>query len=526
MDKRLEVLSKVDDLKQHFIIHKPIPGFPQPEKTIYDSPEFKEWKEKAKYQLRKLKQSELIDETIVLLDEFNGWNDIKKFSELQAKMHIILDEPQDFLPDREAQDMAKVTKLGKGTVVLTAFDDFTLVKQIGQGGNGKVFSAKDSKGDDVAIKFVKRDESDKKFKRLKNEINFCEKCKHKNIVHVIDRGVFSLDSEMYVFYVMPLYPETLRDKINKGLTPDEAIRIFVGIMQGLKYAHDKGAVHRDIKPENILFDSRNNELVICDFGIAHFSEDDLMTAIETKAGDRLANFQYAAPEQKIKGGAKNVNAKADIYSAALIFNEMFTKEVPQAIGYKKIADVNPEYVFLDRLFEMLYKQNPDERLFPADKVISQLHSLAEFYKNEQVKKQLEEVKISEISVIDFSASIVDKYYRDGNIVFVIDKSLPPEWKTILQSSDFSYSCILGYEPYNLKVTNNMLSMPLKVRKDEAIIKQIVENVYSWIPIVNKEYSDRLKRATKEKQQKEEMELKAKIEELDRNQAINSMLNNL
>ena len=72
----------------------------------------------------------------------------------------------------------------------------------------------------------------------------------------------------------------------------------------------------------------------------------------------------------------------------------------------------------------------------------------------------------------------------------------------------------------------MLSMPLKVRKDEAIIKQIVENVYSWIPIVNKEYSDRLKRATKEKQQKEEMELKAKIEELDRNQAINSMLNNL
>ena len=205
---------------------------------------------------------------------------------------------------------------------------------------------------------------------------------------------------------------------------------------------------------------------------------------------------------------------------------MFTKEVPQAIGYKKIADVNPEYAFLDRLFEMLYKQNPDERLFPAYKVISQLHSLAEFYKNEQVKKQLEEVKISEISVIDFSASIVDKYYRDGNIVFVIDKSLPPEWKTILQSSDFSYSCILGYEPYNLKVTNNMLSMPLKVRKDEAIIKQIVENVYSWIPIVNKEYSDRLKRATKEKQQKEEMELKAKIEELDRNQAINSMLNNL
>ena len=175
---------------------------------------------------------------------------------------------------------------------------------------------------------------------------------------------------------------------------------------------------------------------------------------------------------------------------------------------------------------MLYKQNPSERLFPADKVINELHSLAEYYKNEQGKKQLEKARISEISDIDFSSLIVNKYYSDGNIVFVMDKSLPREWINILQSSDFSYSCILGYEPYNLKVTNNMLSMPLKVRKDEAIIKQIVENVYSWIPIVNKEYSDRLKRATKEKQQKEEMELKAKIEELDRNQAINSMLNNL
>ena len=526
MDKRIEVLSKVDDLKQHFIIHKPIAGLAQPKKTIYDSPEFTKWKEKAKYQLSKLKHSKLIDETIKLLDEFDGWTDIEKYSELQAKIHIILDEPEDFLPDIEAENIVKAIKLGKGTIILTAFDDFTLDKQIGQGGNGKVFSAKDSKGNDVAIKFVERDESDKKFKRLKNEINFCEKCKSNSIVHIIDRGVALLGGTMYVFYVMPLYPDTLRDKINKGLSPDEAIRIFIGIMQGLKYAHDRGVVHRDIKPENILFDSKNNEPVICDFGIAHFSEEDLMTAIETKAGDRLANFQYAAPEQRIKGGAKKVTAKADVYSAALILNEMFTKEVPQAIGYKKIAEVNPEYGFLDRLFEMLYKQNPSERLFPADKVINELHSLAEYYKNEQGKKQLEKARISEISDIDFSSLIVNKYYSDGNIVFVMDKSLPREWINILQSSDFSYSCIMGYEPYNLKVSSNTLAMPLRGSKDEPTIKQIVKHVTSWILTVNKEYTNRLKRAAKEKQRKEEMERKAKLEELERNQAINSILNDV
>ena len=104
--------------------------------------------------------------------------------------------------------------------------------------------------------------------------------------------------------------------------------------------------------------------------------------------------------------------------------------------------------------------------------------------------------------------------------------MPREWINILQSSDFSYSCIMGYEPYNLKVSSNTLAMPLRGSKDEPTIKQIVKHVTSWILTVNKEYTNRLKRAAKEKQRKEEMERKAKLEELERNQAINSILNDV
>ena len=213
-----------------------------------------------------------IDEIIELLDSFKGFGDESKLKKLKAKIHVILDHPEEFLPEVKTETMEITNRLTKGTVVQTAFDNYELIKQIGQGGNGKVFFAKASDGQEVAIKFVERDEDKKKYKRLKNEINFCEKHNHKNIIKIIDRGIAFLDGEAYVFYVMPKYEKTLRDKIKEGIAPQEAISIFAGIMEGLRYAHEHGSIHRDIKPENILFDEESAIPVICDFGIAHFQK--------------------------------------------------------------------------------------------------------------------------------------------------------------------------------------------------------------------------------------------------------------
>lgn len=182
-----------------FVYHSPVEGFLQPDRTIYDSPEFIEWKESAKYYLSTLKPSNFIDETIDLLDKFTGWTDEEDLIKLQARIHIILDHPEDFLTEGELETMEETKRLSKGITIHTAFNDYELVKQIGQGGNGRVFAAKDSDGTDVAIKFVERDESEKKYKRLKNEINFCEKSKHKNIIHIIDRGIAFLDEKYFVF---------------------------------------------------------------------------------------------------------------------------------------------------------------------------------------------------------------------------------------------------------------------------------------------------------------------------------------
>lgn len=90
-----------------------------------------------------------------------------------------------------------------GETIKTAFDEYVLIKQVGSGGNGRVFSATNMNKENVAIKFVERNISASKLKRFKNEIHFCEYHKHKNIVEILDRGYVVLDGTEYVFYVMP-----------------------------------------------------------------------------------------------------------------------------------------------------------------------------------------------------------------------------------------------------------------------------------------------------------------------------------
>ena len=90
--------------------------------------------------------------------------------------------------------------------------------------------------------------------------------------------------------------------LSQGIQPEKALMYFSQLLDGVVAAQLLEVVHRDLKPENILFDERNNKLLVTDFGIAQFKEEDLYTAVETKETDRLANFQYAAPEQRIRGG--------------------------------------------------------------------------------------------------------------------------------------------------------------------------------------------------------------------------------
>lgn len=519
LDKRDEIEKLLTPMGGNFM-----PGL----KTISRKKEFLDWKEELKYQLEGIKQTPLIIETLQLLNHGfkNGLTDEKEFFELQGKLKTISSHINDFFDEQtERKYMVESPKLKKGTNIRTAFDEYTLVKQVGEGGNGRVFSAKNTSEENVAIKFVEKNIGKDKIKRFKNEISFCEHHKHKNIVAIQDRGYAYLDDKDYVFYVMPLYSETLKDKIKIGLPHEKILDIFVGLLAGLKFAHEHGSIHRDIKPENIMFAEGSYEPVICDFGIAHFAEEDLLTVVETKATDRMANFQYAAPEQRKKGG--DVCFQTDIYALALILNEMFTGEIPQAAGYKRIKDINKDYAYLDDVFEQLFIQEPHQRLYPEDKILSEMKLLADKYKRDQEKLKLQNVINEVVTPEDFEAKIVNVEFTNGNLVFSFDKSLPNEWLQIIRSGDYTHSALMGYEPTDLRAEDyNKLLIPLRYSASDNSIKTIMKYVKEWVKTTNAKYSETIKRKAYEEQRSKENNRKAQIEKLEKENQINSTINSI
>lgn len=102
-----------------------------------------------------------------------------------------------------------------------------------------------------------------------------------------------------------------------------------------------------------------SSVVLADFGIAHFSEDVLLSAVETDNQERLANFSYAAPEQRVRGA--KVGASTDIWALGLILNELFTGKLILGKGHELIASVAPDYVEFDDLIELMLRQSLEER---------------------------------------------------------------------------------------------------------------------------------------------------------------------
>ena len=262
----------------------------------------------------------------------------------------------------------------KGVVITDNKVSYSLSKSIGNGGSGVVWKAQ-SNDNHYAIKFINSNDKTK-IERFNNELRFCKNNPNKNIISIIADGEY----EGKRYYIMPLYPKTLRDVINDEKDADVLIKYILQLCNAVKFTHSKGAIHRDIKPENILIDGKN--LVLTDFGIAHFKDSSL-----TKSSDVLANRNYLAPEQKTKGNEKDIKKSADIYALGLILNECFTKKNPAGSSFKLIAKDYPLYFQLDTLVADMTIQNPDERCSINDVIVGLKYNYEKIKRNIQEKRE-------------------------------------------------------------------------------------------------------------------------------------------
>lgn len=263
--------------------------------------------------------------------------------------------------EAEQRSRKEVDKPAAGTPFEfeTMFHKYRRVGEAGQGAAGVVFEVEDEDGVRYAMKRLRPERPGTiHLKRFENELAYCRRTGHPNIIRVVDSGFEMVGDNKVPFYVMPLYPGTLRKRIEAKLGHEEAIRIFRDIANGLAAAHADKIWHRDLKPENILI-AGDGTAVIADFGIAHFADELQATSVRTQPGDRVGNYAYSSPEQKRLD--PNVDGAADVYALGFILTEMITGIVLDGRNAPTIASKVPALGGLDVLVDRMLEHAPGQR---------------------------------------------------------------------------------------------------------------------------------------------------------------------
>jgi serine/threonine protein kinase len=385
-------------------------------------------------------------------------------------------------------------------VLETTFASYKVLEVVGEGGSGRVYKATDESGTVFAIKLLRTDSSTRKtLKRFKNEYLFGLKNQHERIVRVVDSGLYKSGAVSAPFFVMPYYPSSLRQMLENRIPREKALPLFAQILDGVEAAHLQKIVHRDLKPENILSDGSGN-LVIADFGIAHFEEEHLITSVETKPGERLANFMYAAPEQRQRGAV--VDHRADIFALGLILNELHTREVPFGTSFRQIADVIPEHAWVDTVASAMMRRAPNERPDSIEQVKELLRTRSQEFETQQrlsevTKTVVKSGDIDDPLILD-PVRIVGVDWNAGTLEIKLSRAVNQEWIIALRNMG-SYTSAWGAAPedFSFRGTSAFVS----ISSDEA--QSVVNYFRDWLPRATAKYEQVVKREKQVQLQKAE-----------------------
>jgi len=216
---------------------------------------------------------------------------------------------------------------------------FEILAEIGRGGMGVVYAARDTRLDRrVAIKALhpESDPSPLARDRFEREARAVSRLAHPYICQVFD--VLELERDKLIVMEL-LQGESLQARIGRGrLEVAEALRVALETAEALREAHLHGIVHRDIKPSN-LFLTRSGHLKILDFGLARLTApagaDRDPAQLETLTADQqltapalaMGTPGYMPPEQAL---GRPVDARADVFALGAVLFEMLAGRGPFA----------------------------------------------------------------------------------------------------------------------------------------------------------------------------------------------------
>jgi len=207
--------------------------------------------------------------------------------------------------------------------------NYEVLDEIGAGGMGQVFKARDTRLNRlVAIKILRRDlaPNPSRRQRFLQEAKSASALNHPNIITIYD--IFEFDG-MDCLVMEYVGGKTLHELIPKqGMALADVLRISSQVAEGLSRAHGAGLVHRDLKPSNILV-APDGAVKILDFGLAKAFETEKVSQSDptrtvapmTEEGVVIGTISYMSPEQ---AQGKPVDARSDIFSFGSVLYEMLT----------------------------------------------------------------------------------------------------------------------------------------------------------------------------------------------------------
>jgi hypothetical protein len=219
---------------------------------------------------------------------------------------------------------------------------YHILDDIGEGGMGLVFKAKNREtGDVIALKTLRfaAAQSGELASRFAREIRAAARLEHKNIVRILDVEL----TAGRPYYTMPFLPSgnLARNLSRFRRDPRRTAALVEKIARAVHFAHERGIWHRDLKPQNILLDGED-EPIVTDFGLAKLRENETEL---TQTGAILGTPAYMAPEQ-CAGRAADIGPATDIWALGIILYECLTGNRPFLAGTseeirKKVLVCNP-----------------------------------------------------------------------------------------------------------------------------------------------------------------------------------------
>jgi serine/threonine protein kinase len=208
---------------------------------------------------------------------------------------------------------------------------YSITSQLGKGGMGEVYQAKDQKlGRDVAIKVLPQEfaKDADRIARFQREAKLLASLNHPNIAAIY--GLEEADGTHFLVLEL-IEGETLANRIKTSAIPvEESLKLALQIAEALEAAHERGVIHRDLKPANIKV-TPDGKVKVLDFGLAkafageqdnlNLSNSPTLSDMATQQGVILGTAAYMSPEQ---ARGKEVDKRVDVWAFGVVLFEMLT----------------------------------------------------------------------------------------------------------------------------------------------------------------------------------------------------------